>query len=248
MRKAFSIVIFVLLFCSPILGQQKLNDVIYLKNGEKHVGKITLQNEQIVMLETNDGKRFQFQTSDIDKITQEEFVNSGAGYQEGNQGSFAGLFQLSGGLSTLKGALATRPSTDFSLAFGTKKAFEKDIFLGLGAGFENVFDGNNHQNISFLPLFAQIKNVFSSKKISPATNVKFGYAFPLQKSYSGGLYLHTSGGASIKTTENSNIYFGLYFQLQQTYGNIAETLPQGIFTSKSDAVINNFGILTAFIF
>ena len=56
------------MFCSPVFGQQNSSDVIYLKNGEKYIGKIILNNEQIVMLETEGGKKYQFQTSEIKEI------------------------------------------------------------------------------------------------------------------------------------------------------------------------------------
>ncbi len=246
------LVFFVLLsfVCLPIFSQQPiLKDVIYLKNGEKYIGEIVLRNEQIVMIQTIEGSKFQFQASEISEIKQEDIKpgeKSGQIYSQ--SGNFAGFFQLSGGFSSIKGAVTATPSVDLSLAFGTKKAFGKDIFLGGGAGFENIFDIKNDRNLSFLPLFLQINNNFSKNNISPATNIKLGYAFPLQKSYSGGLYLHTSGGISIKTTENSNIYLGLHVQMQPTYGNVTEILPQGAFTSKSNAVVSNFGITTAFIF
>lgn len=247
-----TVVVFILLsfVCLPIFSQQPiLRDVIYLKNGEKYIGEIVLKTEQIIMIQTIEGKKFQFQTAEISEIKQED-VKPGekSGQVYNPSGNFAGLFQLSGGLSSIKGAVTTSPTVDLSLAFGTKKAFGKNLFLGGGAGFKNIIDGNNQRSLSFLPLFVQIKNIYSDKNVSPATNIKLGYAFPLQKSYSGGLYLYTSGGISIKTTENSNIYFGLHVQLQSTYGNITETLPQGTFTSKSNAVISDFGITTAFVF
>ena len=62
-----------MLFVSFSLHAQKANeDVIWLKNGEKYTGEIVLRNADIVMLKTADGKQFQFQVSEIEKITQQE--------------------------------------------------------------------------------------------------------------------------------------------------------------------------------
>lgn len=250
MKKIFILFLLLSLVMLPVFAQQtEKKDVIYLKNGDKYIGGVVLKTDKVVMIQTSDGKRFQFQPAEIKEIKKEEINPNEKSVQSvENSENFAGLFQLSGGFSNIKGAIGSSPGLDLSLAFGAKSIFKKNIFLGIGGGYENIFDTKNNRNLSFLPVFVQMKSVFVEKNISPALNIKLGYAFPLQKSYSGGILLHTSGGISIKTTENSNIFVGLQLQLQQTYGEITETLSQGTFTTNGNGNITNFGITTAFIF
>lgn len=248
MKKKYSIILAILFFCIPIFGQQKTTDVIYLKNGDKYTGKIVFKNEEVIMLETNDGKRFQFQTSEIKETTQEEATSNESQTQTYNKGNLVGLLQLDGGTSAIKGGIKTSPMVDLSLAFGSKKVLGKNMFLGVGGGFENIFDSSNKRSISFLPIFAQMKNTFSERNNSPALNLKLGYAFPLQQDYRGGLYFYTSGGINLKNTESSNIYLGLYVKIQSTSGKISETFQQDTFTSVSNAVITSIGVSTAITF
>lgn len=248
MKKIYSTIIVILFFCIPTFGQQKLSDVIYLKNSEKYIGKIILKTKDIVMIEVEDGKRFQIPTSDILEIKQGELKNDEQKQTPHKNENFAGLLQFSGDISSLKGAINPSPSVDMSASLGSKKAFGKNIFLGLGGGLETIFDGKGQRVLGYFPLFAHIKTIYSEKNISPATNIKLGYAVPFQKSYSGGLFLNTSGGISFKNSEKTNTYLGLYIKLQSTSGNISENTPQGDFTSKSNGIITSFGIATAFIF
>ena len=238
------------LVCFPVFSQQPATkDVIYLKNGEKYIGDIVLKTEQIVMLQTSDGKRYQFQITDIKELRQENVKpDEKVGTVYESRGNFAGLIQLNGGISSIKGSTETSPFAGVSLAFGARKVFKKPIFLGAGAGYENIFDSKNSRNIGFIPVFVQMKNNYSDKAFSPASNLKIGYALPLQKEYSGGLFFHVSGGISYMITPESSVFAGLYFQAQQTYGNVTETLSQGAFTSKSNAILTTFGVSTAFIF
>lgn len=227
--------------------QPAQEDVIYLKNGEKYNGEIVLKTDEIVMLKTHDGKRFQFQLSEIKEISKENVKMEEVG-ENVPKGNFAGLLQVNGGISSIKGGISSSPSINASLAFGSKNAFHSSTFLGVGVGYETIFVAQENETLSFLPLFIQIKSILNDKKLSPAVNLKTGYAFHLQNEYKGGLFIHISGGLNYKVTEGSDLYFGLFCQTQRTYGSITETFPQGTFTSKTNGLINSVGLTTAFTF
>ncbi|MGC3978762.1 MAG: hypothetical protein QM751_11355 [Paludibacteraceae bacterium] len=230
---------------SIVAQQPAREDVIYLKNGEKYSGKITLRTEQVIMIQLKNGSYFQIQLSDIKEITQEEIVPNSLNKDNNNlaKGNFAGLVQLGGCVSNIKGAISNSPGIDASLAFGAKKLFNRPVFLGLGAGVEY----KNNRVVNFAPVFMQLKNNYTDNTFSPATSVKIGYALPLQKDYSGGVFLNVAGGVSYKTSSASTFFAGAYVQIQQTEGDITETLPQGKFISKGNATLNSVGIITSLI-
>lgn len=241
-----------MLFVSFSLHAQKANeDVIWLKNGEKYTGEIVLRNADIVMLKTADGKQFQFQVSEIEKITQQERKAEKVAEKPDEKhtaGSLALMLQGGGGVSALTGGFGASFTPDVSLAFGTRNAFGKHIFLGAGVGYETVLVSASKSSYAFLPVFVQLQSDFGNAVLKPALNVKTGYAFHLQDNYKGGLFLQISGGANYQITQKSSVYFGLFARLQRTNGSVTETLPQGDFTAKSNAVIRTFGLTTAFIF
>ncbi len=241
-----------MLFVSVSLYAQKANeDVIWLKNGEKYAGEIVLKNTEVVMLKMANGKQFQFQLVDVEKITQQERIvpkTPAKPNEQYSSGNLALMAQAGAGFSTVTGGFKALFTPDISLAFGTRNAFGKRTFLGVGAGYETVLVSKTGSSYSFLPVFVQIQSDFGKSTVKPALNLKAGYAFHLQNAYKGGLLFQISGGAAYSLTPKSSVYLGLFGRLQGTRGTITETLPQGDFTTKSNAVIRTFGLTTAFIF
>lgn len=247
MKKSVAIIIFLFIVCFPIAGKEKIYDVIYLKTGEKYIGEIVLHTEQVVMIQTYNGKKYQFLPSEISEIKKESLFN---GSEQTNEfdGNIVALLQLGGGISTIKGAFNSQPHSAISISLGNKNTFGKNLYVGAGIGYNTIFDSFSEKTLSFLPAFIQFKNIFSNTTISPSTNVKFGYAFPLQSYYSGGVFLNTSAGLNIQTTQKTNIFIGINVQWQYTYGNISEEIFQNTYTSKNNAVMSSYGITTAFVF
>lgn len=230
-----------LIFFLPIYAQQSVEkDVIFLKSGEKYSGIIVLKTDKMLMLKMDDGQRFQFELSNIEKIKKEipviqEQKSENNAY---NSTDIVERIGVCGGLETIKRGINTSPFAGMSLAIGTKDAFNSNTFLGVGTGYETNFATQNNEKISFVPLFIEVNHSFLDKNFTPALDLKIGHKFSLQQSYKGGLFIAVSGGINLK----SAYYIGLFIDLQKTYGNVTETFSMGDFTSSSNTIIYKYGI------
>lgn len=204
----------------------------------------------MVMLRTYEGKRFQFSLSEIYSITQNK--NDLTNIQKSNSGtlfdSLEKMTELSGGVCSAKGAISTSALVNASFALGIRNNLTQNTFVGVGAGIEQNIVSDNAMRLCFLPVFVRIQKKFREKKISPTINLKLGYAFRIDGNYNGGIFFQTSYGLKYKLTSHSDIFFGIFTHLQPTYGNVVETLPIGIYTSKSNTIITGWGATIVFGF
>lgn len=65
------VALFLLLSISTFAQQAVTQSVITLKTGERYRGEIVMRTDEILMLKTGDGKRYQFRVGEIEKIKQE---------------------------------------------------------------------------------------------------------------------------------------------------------------------------------
>ncbi|HOO18887.1 MAG TPA: hypothetical protein PK296_01715, partial [Paludibacteraceae bacterium] len=60
---------FIFLSLLNLSAQEIVHDKLILKSGDIYVGEIILKNDEIVILQTTDGTRYQFPFSDIKEIS-----------------------------------------------------------------------------------------------------------------------------------------------------------------------------------
>ena len=73
MRKTVVTILILLLSVAASFAQEAApKDIIVLRNGDRLTGVIVLQTDETVMIQTDDGKRFQFQIGEIERIEQEK--------------------------------------------------------------------------------------------------------------------------------------------------------------------------------
>ncbi len=239
-----------LFFVVQLMAQEIATDVVILKSGEKYLGEIVLRNDEIIMLKTPDGKRFQFQMKEIEKIGKENNVyqhNSESG--QVSKGSFAGIIDLNGGFSFAPSTQIGRtPYAGVSLAFGSRNAFGTNAFLGAGAGYESYTGNGKSSGLSYIPVFIQAYMPLGNSRISPATRVKAGYSFSVNDTYRGGVFFSTSGGINLKLSQTTSFFAGIFGQIQQISGTVIVTNELGEFSGNGNARIYTIGISTAFLF
>jgi len=245
---AFFTLFFILSF--HVFSQEtNREDIIFLNNGETYKGEIVLRTNDFLMLKTRDGKRFQFPINEISKIEQKNKERGTAGTSDSTvTGNFAGIINLSGGVSSAPGAFSTSPVMNISMAFGTRNAFGTKAFLGLGIGYESIF-GIENSNLGYIPVFIQIhKSLNNKKKLNPAFGAKTGYAFALNEIYKGGPLLQISGGTNYILTRTSGLFFGIFCQVRQINGSMTEQYKWGNFSAKGNGALYSAGLTASFIF
>ena len=225
-------------------------DVLTLKNGEVYRGEIVLRTDDIVMLKTADGKRYQFQIRDIEKFSKSEMnAEEKSGVNQLNQGNFAGILDINGGLAYAPAAdIRHAGAMGFSLAFGSRSALGTSAFLGVGAGYETVFGNDKKSDLSFMPVYIQTYIPLNEKKIAPSFGSKISYKFALNDLYKGGLFFHVSDGINYRLTARSSLFFGLQAQTQRISGTVIEINELGEFYKQGNALLSGIGLNVAFMF
>ena len=239
------ILFFFLVLSAYSFAQEKLvQDKITLNSGEVYVGKIVLQNTEIVMLVNTKGEKFQFQLAEVRKINTEIVTNNNikdsADLHNANSTNFGGIIDFSAGISSSKNAFSLSPNTQLSLIFGSKNVLKQKLFLGFGIGYNTTY--TKSQSIGFLPLFLRIQNTNSSKRTSPFFNMDFGYSVGLQPEYTGGMLAKISIGIARKVSNKSVFTGGFFLGTQFFSGNLKELNQYGEFSYFGKTAMNTFGL------
>jgi hypothetical protein len=231
------------LFVVGQVASQK--DKITLNSGEVYVGEILVQNNELIMLKTKDGTRYQFQLAEINKVEKELVqVSSTAEPTEISRSTanFSGIFELSGGISSAKNCIDTSPEAQLALIFGNKNAFQKNLFLGLGMGIDKIFVFSNSTSIGFLPLFLRLQTTLNKNRTTPFVGMDAGYAFALNQGFGGGTMVKITAGISHRINYKTFLIAGVYAGANAISGNLTETNDLGTFRYYGNTSINSLGV------
>jgi hypothetical protein len=247
--KHFCILVLTLLLSVHVWGQGSTAlDKITLSTGEVYIGEIVVKTADMVMIKVKNGRRYQFQlteVSQIEKIKSDEQSNDqAANLLTANQtdGNFSGQLELAGGISEARFAFVASPNAQVSLTFGNKKAFGKNVFLGLGIGYNNTFSGTGSPSLHLIPVFARIQNNFTDDKTTPFIGLDAGYAFSSSTDFKGGPLVKISFGISHRINYKTALIAGFYGGLNQIYGQLTETNELGTFTYSANTSMLSLGV------
>ena len=242
------LVILVILLLNSLLlvGQEAIQkDKITLNSGEVYVGEILAQNNELIMLKTNDGTRYQFQLTEIKKI-EKELIEVGSTAQPSeishSTANFSGIFELSGGISSAKNCFETSPEVQLALIFGNKNAFRKNLFLGLGMGIDKIFIFSNSTSIGFLPLFFRLQTTLTKNRTTPFMGMDAGYAFAMNHGFRGGAMARITAGISHRINYKTFLIAGIYAGANAISGNLSETNDLGTFGYYGNTSVNSLGV------
>ncbi|HHT21776.1 MAG TPA: hypothetical protein GXZ87_00470 [Bacteroidales bacterium] len=250
MNRFSRLLVILLVITNTAFAQESIvRDVILLKSGEKVQGKIISQTDKVLTLKTDDGKRFQFQLSEIVSIEQEETTRKPEVKPTQHQGNFTGIIEINGGVASAKATpIPASPAMAVSLAFGSKNAFGSNGFLGLGVGYETSLAKNNSNKLTFLPVFILLQKTFTTNKTAPFIASHVGYTFKLNENYGGGAYFKLSGGVNFQIAEKTAFNIGLFGKIQQISGTIIEQNHLGEFMGEGNTKLYSAGLSLSFIF
>ena len=241
-------------------GQKNVtSDKISLKTGEVYIGTIVLKTDDMIMINTNNGTRFQFQLKEVSKIEHQNSVESTERVEsndtkleentlENSKSTFGGLIEVSVGGSAAKYSFKNSPNTQLSLIFGNKNSFDTNLFLGAGIGYNSIYDRQNSQKIDFLPFIMRIQSGLEKKRTAPYISMDVGYAFALNPEYKGGMTIRISTGITRRINYKLDFSLGVYVGVQSFYGTLIETNELGAYSYYGKTTMNSIGIKTGLAF
>ena len=203
-------------------------ETIYLRTGEHIQGTILFQNEEVVIIRTAEGQRFQYPRADVELIGNEgeeelrsEEVEAVAPEPEIKITKKASiLLEFAGGPAINSPEMCGGFSID--LLVGSHHIGDRHVFIGGGVGYHGLFIGSGKYN--FLPIQAAFRMPLIEHKHAPVFGLAIGYGIALSKSYTGGLYTSMDLGYRYQINPRSAVAILIYSQFQHASVEVAETI------------------------
>ena len=247
--KHLYLIVLCLIISAQIWGQESvIQNKITLNSGKIYIGEIIVKTNEIVMIKTAGGKRYQFQLSDVKKIERiSKNDNSDQSVQSDipatdKDAIFCGDIELSGGIANTSNSFKSASNTEISMIFGNKNVSGKDIFIGIGAGYSMIFLPSTTNPINYLPVFLRLQSTLKKARTAPFIGIDAGYSFGLSSGFGGGPAIKVSVGVTHKTGYKSDVYAGVFGGLTSISAKITETNDLGTFNYNGNTSMTNFGL------
>ena len=245
-------------------------DTVYLRTGERVEGTILFQNEEVVIIRTESGQRFQYPRTDVELIgSKDEVTNEGVNElkNEGikeltNEGikeltnepepeikvtkKASILLELAGGPAINGNEIGGGFSVD--LLVGSHHIGDRHVFIGGGVGYHGLFIGSGKYN--FLPIQAAFRIPLLETKHAPVFGLSIGYGIALSKSYTGGIYASLDMGYRYQINPRTAVAISLYSHFQRASIEVGEQIEgdETTFMRKKGCNLINPGPKLAFYF
>ncbi|HCS87019.1 MAG TPA: hypothetical protein DIW30_00850 [Bacteroidales bacterium] len=196
---------------------------ITLSSGQTIVGDILFENEEVVLVKTPDGTRYQYLRQDISSVSEvvAQDKNTEKVVRPAKKAGVA--VQMMGGVAVLPAPQRTMGGfVAADLKVGACDLLGKRIFLGGAVGYHSFLLGG--KNIGFVPLQISTEIPFLQGKHTPYVGIGMGYGFATDKAYKGGIYGNAEIGWRCWLHSNMALYLSCYSECQQGMFSVSENI------------------------
>lgn len=251
------IFLFLCIFLTSQLSAQESvsKDKITLLTGEIYIGDIYVKTDELVMIKTENGKRYQFMLSQVKRIEKTIHTSNNlnantvqSSVDDNSPGYFCGNIEISGGVSSAKYAFSSIPITEVSMIFGKNNISGKNLLFGLGASYQMLFITVNNQPVIFIPAFIRLQKTFLKSKTSPFIGLDAGYSFGLNSGYGGGPFIKIVAGIVRKINYKSDFYGAVFGGISSINTALTERNDLGTYQYPGNTDMTALGIKCGFHF
>ena len=236
-------------------------ETIVLRTGARVQGTIVMQNEEVVIVKTEEGARFQYPRADVEEIIEDDRLAISderlAEDESEIQTSKKAAILLEVGASDVYipgEKMGVGASIDFLV--GSHHIGDKHIFIGGGVGYHGMYMinmqaktvGNLIKYYHFLPIQAALRMPILEQKHAPVIGASIGYGIALSKSYTGGLYAGLDLGYRYQANPKTAIGVVGFVQFQQAKVEVIDTVDGHEFANKTGRNFISFGLKFALYF
>ncbi len=252
-RKIISIV---LLFFSLCLYAQDTNlSIIELQSGGSIVGKILYQNDEMVVVRTTEGARYQYLMQDIKQIS--NYVEQQPQTEQTKIRKVGVMVDISGGGSIVRNN-KNGGFFGLSLSVGANNLLDRHWYLGGGFALydyiikreyltDNFAIKENKKSMLFVPLFVNTSLPLVKGKHAPFAGAALGYGFSTKKAIKGGLFASVDFGYRVQLNDYNALQVGFSWTMQQTRFDNVETVDNNFYAVNRSHTIHSLGIKLAVI-
>ncbi len=227
--------LFVGILCLSPLGAEVQ---MVLLSGQTIVGDILFENEDVVILKTDDGARYQYLRKDIASVSRIMVQSQDTLAQVRSVKKVGLALQVMGGVAVLpRQTVGGFVAADLKL--GACNLLGRGIFLGGAVGYHAFL--LNGENIGFIPLQICTEIPFLQGKHAPYAGLGVGYGFAVAKSYHGGAFCNAELGWRCQLKPNMVLSLSCYSEFQQGVFPVSENINGMDYTRKTVLGICNVG-------
>ena len=245
MRKAAFLIVFLAsLLCAHA-------ETIILRTGARVKGTVVFQNEEVVIVRNEEGKRFQYMRSDVEEVLSDDaVVEEETKVEEAEEDittpkKASILLEVAGG-AAVKPAEAVGGAVSADLLVGSHHIGARHIFVGGGIGYHGMFLGAEKYN--FLPIMVAVRMPLIEQKHAPMFGVAEGYGIALSKDYLGGAYAGVDFGYRCQLNPKTAIALVAFAQFQQAKVSTQTVIEGEPFVQQAGRSLVSTGIKLALFF
>ena len=240
---------FLIVFLASLLCAHA--ETIILRTGARVKGTVVFQNEEVVIVRNEEGKRFQYMRSDVEEVlSDEDAVEEEAKTEETEEEITTSkkasiLLEVGGGVA-VEPAEAVGGAVSADLLVGSHHLGARHIFVGAGLGYHGIFLGADKYN--FLPIQVAVRMPLMEQKHAPMFGVAAGYGIALSKDYLGGAYAAVDFGYRCQLNSKTAIALVAFAQFQQAKMQTQTLIEGRSFAQKAGRSLVSTGVKLALYF
>ena len=212
-------------------------ETLILRTGARVKGTIVFQNDEVVVIKSDEGPRFQYPRTDIEQILEKDVEVAETPNAEVSEEPEIDTPKKVSIALELAGGVAINPNDAaggaFSLDFlvGSHHIADRHLFIGGGLGYHGLFFGADKFN--FLPIQVALRIPFVEAKHAPVFGASLGYGVALSKDYLGGIYADIDFGYRFQLNPKTAISVVGFAQFQQATVNTVEIIEEAEFINHT---------------
>ena len=244
-------------------------ETIVLRTGARVKGSILFENEEVVVVRTDEGARFQYPRTDVLQVLTDAQMAEIEAKEKAEAERKAKelerqqrleaeklpeiktpkkasiLVEVAGG-AAIQPAEAVGGGVSADLLVGSHHIGGRHVFVGGGVGYHGVFIGTDKYN--FLPIQVAVRMPLTEEKHAPMFGVGVGYGIALSKAYLGGLYAGADFGYRCQVTPKSAIAVVAFAQFQQAMMPVVAEIEGVEYAQTAGRSLVTTGVKLAFYF
>ena len=232
---------YILSFGLLLLSSLLMAEVVVLQSNQTIRGEVVLQNEDVVIIRSRNGMRYQYPMNEVLEIKLDDNEGKEAMNQtdtESHTKSVAVRALVTGGTGYSQN-LGWGGHIGADMMIGANILEEKRIFVGGEVGYRAMlFDD---QKYSFIPLQACFSAIWNTGQHSPIMGVNIGYGISANRKTQGGICAGANVGWHYKLDHDTSITLGVSAEWQQAQTDVKQTIDNPDIGEQTD-YINHMGV------
>jgi hypothetical protein len=228
---------YILLIGLLLLSVISMAEVIVLRSGQRVVGEIVLQNDEVVIVRGENGMRYQYPMNEVSSIGMEEeiVVEENEEVEVKKKAVSLRLQAMGGALYAPLVGLGGQVGADLMVG---ANLLENRLFVGGAVGYRaKVVEKETY---SFIPLQVCVSSVLSEARAA-VLGMNVGYGFAANGNTQGGICVGAEVGWRFEINADTRLLLGVNTEWQQAKTDVVETIVNPT-TNEQNEYINHMGV------